>query len=163
MGTALRLRVVPIRIFKQKQKQDLYHSLQIVTDCDCHNRLQSVNLDFSCQSGFFLVLLAKQISSQLVTIGHKRSQISYVTGTNLCFCFLFGTRIGINEIRQNTPESDLCFCFLSGIRIFLFVCLFVLFVCINPEKLYSASRPGREVKPLGVYPPALHTNLARAN
>jgi hypothetical protein len=32
-----------------------------------------------------------------------------------------------------------------------FVCLFVV---INPKKLFSASRPGREVKPLGVYPPA---------
>ena len=43
---------------------------------------------------------------------------------------------------------------------YLFVCLFV---GIKPEKLYSFVRPGREVKPLGVYPPALRTNHVRAH
>jgi len=42
---------------------------------------------------------------------------SDVTGTDL-FLFLFGLKwFGMNEIRQNIPESELCFCFLFGIWI----------------------------------------------
>ena len=65
--------------------------------CDGHNRSQSVTLFEIGHSGFQKFFLAKRV---LVTIGHNRSQsvtighISNVTGTNLCFCFLFGIRIG---------------------------------------------------------------------
>jgi len=42
---------------------------------------------------------------------------SNLTGTNL-FLFLFRLKwFGMNEIRPNIPESELCFCFLFGIRI----------------------------------------------
>ena len=42
---------------------------------------------------------------------------SNMTGTDL-FLFLFRFKwFGMNEIRQNIPESELCFCFLFGIRI----------------------------------------------
>jgi len=42
---------------------------------------------------------------------------SNVTGTNL-FLSLFRLKLfGMNEIRQNIPESELCFSFMSGIRI----------------------------------------------
>ena len=42
---------------------------------------------------------------------------SNVTGTNL-FLLLFRLKwFGMNDFRQNIPESELCFCFLFEIRI----------------------------------------------
>jgi len=66
-----------------------------------------VFLNFSKQNRFGHILVTN------VTNG----QNSKVTGTNL-FLFLFQLKwFGMNEIRQNIPESEICSCFLFGIRI----------------------------------------------
>jgi len=62
--------------------------------CDGHNQSQSVTPVEIGHSGFQKFFLAKRVWSQSVTIGHNQSPIWNVTGTNLCFCFLFGIRIG---------------------------------------------------------------------
>ena len=65
-----------------------------------------------------LVFLSLFSKTDLVTFWSQMSQMvtnSNVMGTNL-FLFLFRLkRFGMNEIRQNIPESELCFCFLNGV------------------------------------------------
>jgi len=82
-----------------------------VTKCHNFEFVTSVT-----RSGFFLVFLAEQICSHFGHKCHKCSN-SNVTGKTR-FLFLFRLKLfGMNEIRKNIPESELCFCFLFGVRI----------------------------------------------
>ena len=84
-----------------------------VTNCDCHN-FEFVTA--VTRSGFFYCFLRK---TDLVTVSFWLQMVtnSNVTDANL-FLFLFRLKwFGMNEIRQNIPESEICFCFRFGIRI----------------------------------------------
>jgi len=77
----------------------------------CHSDLGHALLFFSFFSKTDLVRVTFWLQmSQMVTN-------SNVTGTNLSL-FLFQLNwCGMNIIRQNIQESVLCFCFLFGVRI----------------------------------------------
>ena len=54
-----------------------------------------------------------------------------------------------NRCHRTPLLLNLVYVYSLSCQVCFFVCLFVV---IKPENQYSASRPGREVKTLGVYP-----------
>ena len=83
-----------------------------VTVTNCH-KFEFATEFFALFS--FLALLSR---IGLVTFWSQMSQIvtlSIVIGTHL---FLFRLKwFGMNEIRENIPDSELCFCFVVRIRL----------------------------------------------
>jgi len=56
--------------------------------------------------------------SQMVTNSHVTgTNLSIETETSTILILFRLEWFGMNKIRQNIPESELCFCFLFGIRI----------------------------------------------
>jgi len=107
------MRAVPIRIPNRNRNRFCTSHTQCVTFVTVTKRHEFEFVTWVTRCGSFVVFLAKQIWSQISQMVTN----SNVNGTNL-FLSLFRLKwFGVNEIRQNIPESELCFCFLFGIRI----------------------------------------------
>jgi len=112
----LKLRAVPIRIPNRNRNRFCTSHTQCVTFVTVTKR-HYFEFVSSVSALVFLSLFRK---TDLVTFCSQMSQMvtnSNVTGTRL-FLFLFRLkRFGMNEIRQKIPQWKLCFCLLFGIRI----------------------------------------------